>query len=430
MIGMCCAYRQEPGMMMPPEHMHKQFKCDRKAGWGASIIVHERFANRVTFNTTGTNWVVIGLDFSDLGWRDVGVVSAHLSPRKNKKELDDSEYYGTIVDYADAVKRLKKQMPTARVIECIDANVELPHLDDMTHTLTGELCNRHGINSRAIDFLEHLHENKLRAIHTWPCEEHATRDNAWTWLGARGEQRLIDYICYEEALPYRVCYKEDVNTDHRAIHTAIPLAQEADLIQHMTFTREKKEKNKSHKHWAPSTEAAAAKFRDNVDLVSGRSATLKTLQEELVSLIQGTPSRTKGNSRPVRPEKTAEQTAADKMVEGARTPLGSVYAARRVMKLKRAANNQFQQIVRDWEALYGQRKDKQTQNIQTPGITTTSSAPMHRRRPASVSAVTVRTSSTADDGTRKTTSFGSRRQWNTSQTPQNTRANSTFPSAR
>ena len=126
-------------------------------------------------------------------------------------------------------------------------------------------------------------------------------------------------------MPYRVCYKEDVNTDHRAIHTAIPLAQEADLIQHMTFTREKKKKRtKSHKHWAPSTEAATAKFRDNVDLVSGRSATLKTLQEELVSLIQGTPSHTKGNSRPIRPEKTAEQTAADKMVEEAKTPLGSV----------------------------------------------------------------------------------------------------------
>ena len=236
---------QEPGMMMPPEHMHKQFKCDRKAGWGASIIVHERFVNRVTFNATGTNWVVVGLDFSDRGWRDVGVVSAHLPPRKLKKELDDSEYYGTIVDYADAVKRLQKQMPTARVMECIDANVELPHLDDMTHTLTGELCNRHGINSRAIELLEHLHENNFRAINTWPCESHATRDEAWTCLGARGEQRLIDYICFEETLPYRVCHKEDVNTDHRAIHTAIPLAQEADLIQHVTFIKEKKRRRKT-----------------------------------------------------------------------------------------------------------------------------------------------------------------------------------------
>ena len=45
---------QEPGLMMPPENMHKQFKCDRKGGWGASVVVHERFANRVTFNTTGT----------------------------------------------------------------------------------------------------------------------------------------------------------------------------------------------------------------------------------------------------------------------------------------------------------------------------------------------------------------------------------------
>ena len=86
----------------------------------------------------------------------------------------------------------------------------------------------------------------------------------------------------------------------------------------------------------------------------------------MVSLIQGTPSRAKGNSRPTRPTKTAEQTAADKMVEEASTPLGSVCAARRVMKLKRAADNQFQKIVRDWEALYGQRKDKLAQKVQRP----------------------------------------------------------------
>jgi hypothetical protein len=55
--------------MTLPEKPHQQYKCNRKGGWGASIIVHERFANRVTFNTHGTNWVVIGFDFSDLGWK-------------------------------------------------------------------------------------------------------------------------------------------------------------------------------------------------------------------------------------------------------------------------------------------------------------------------------------------------------------------------
>ena len=54
------------------------------------------------------------------------------------------------------------------------------------------------------------------------------------------------------------------------------------------------------------------------------------------------------------------------MVDEAVTPLGSLYAARGVMKLKRAADNQFQKIVRDWEALHGQRKDKQIQKVQTP----------------------------------------------------------------
>ena len=73
---------QEPGLTIPPDNLHKQFKCNRKGGWGASIIVHERFADRVSSNTCGTNWVVIGFDFSDLGWRDIGFVSAHLPPTK------------------------------------------------------------------------------------------------------------------------------------------------------------------------------------------------------------------------------------------------------------------------------------------------------------------------------------------------------------
>jgi hypothetical protein len=63
---------------------HGQYKCNSGGGCCASIIVHKRFANRVTFNTCGTNWVVIGLDFSELGWKDIGFVSAHLPPEKQK----------------------------------------------------------------------------------------------------------------------------------------------------------------------------------------------------------------------------------------------------------------------------------------------------------------------------------------------------------
>jgi hypothetical protein len=76
---------QEPGMMATMDCAHDQYKCSRRGGWGASIIVHERFASRVTFSTAGTNWVVIGIDFSDLGWRGIGFVSAHLPPKKNKQ---------------------------------------------------------------------------------------------------------------------------------------------------------------------------------------------------------------------------------------------------------------------------------------------------------------------------------------------------------
>ena len=73
-----------------------------------------------------------------------------------------------------------------------------------------------------------------------------------------------------------------------------------------------------------------------------------------------------GNSRPKRPAKSAELEQAEQMVNDAITPLGSVTAARRVMRLKRGEDNHFRKITADWESLYGQRKDKQTQKVQVP----------------------------------------------------------------
>ena len=86
----------------------------------------------------------------------------------------------------------------------------------------------------------------------------------------------------------------------------------------------------------------------------------------MASLVQGTSAGTKGNSKPKRPPKTAALEKAEKMVEDATTPYGSVVAARRVMKLKRASENHFRKITADWEALFGQLKDKQTQKVQKP----------------------------------------------------------------
>ena len=99
---------QEPGQMAPPADIHKQFKCNRRGGWGASIIVHERFANRVTFNTCGTSWVVLGLDFSDLGWRSLGFVSAQLPPTKQNNVVDDVDYTCTIGEIDAAILQLLK----------------------------------------------------------------------------------------------------------------------------------------------------------------------------------------------------------------------------------------------------------------------------------------------------------------------------------
>ena len=231
--------------MAPPANIHKQYKCNRKGGWGASVIVHERFANRVTFNTCGTNWVVVGFDFSELGWRDMGFVSAHLPPTKKNNVVDDADYTGTLAEIDAAILQLKKQMPSVRLFEGIDANVELPNLDDGVHTLTGELCTNHGTTSRALDFLEHMHKHGLRACNTWPTEAHKDHGSSWTCMGTRKELRLIDYICFGDALPYQVCYKEDVNTDHRAIHTSIPLAHEGAAHDHVNcFSRKVRGKNR------------------------------------------------------------------------------------------------------------------------------------------------------------------------------------------
>ena len=120
------------------------------------------------------------------------------------------------------------------------------------------------------------------------------------------------------------------------------------------------------KHWAPSSEAVAETFRRSIDALSRKSQNLESFHRGLASLVQGTSAKTMGNSRPKRPAKSAELEQAEQMVNDAITPLGSVTAARRVMRLKRGEDNHFRKITADWESLYGQRKDKQTQKVQVP----------------------------------------------------------------
>ena len=158
--------------------------------------------------------------------------------------MDDFDYTNTIGEIDAAIRQLKIKMPGVRLFEGIDANVELPNLDDAVFTLTGELCTNHGTTSRALDFLEHMHSHGLRACNTWPTETHRDHGSSWTCMGTRKELRLIDYICFETALPYQVCYKEDVNTDHRAIHTSIPLASAGAAIDHVKCFSKNKKKEK------------------------------------------------------------------------------------------------------------------------------------------------------------------------------------------
>ena len=86
--------------------------------------------------------------------------------------VDDVDYTNTIGEIDAAILQLKIKMPGVRLFEGIDANVELPHLEDAVFTLTGELCTNHGTTSRALDFIEHLHSHGLRACNTWPTETH------------------------------------------------------------------------------------------------------------------------------------------------------------------------------------------------------------------------------------------------------------------
>jgi hypothetical protein len=93
-------------------------------------------------------------------------------------------------------------------------------------------------------------------------------------LGTRNELRLIDHICFAEDLPFRVCYKQAVNTDHRSIHTSIPLAVPGAALQHLTVRSKKKKRKKSKKFWKPITDATAAAFCRRLEDLSTTSMTL------------------------------------------------------------------------------------------------------------------------------------------------------------
>ena len=100
------------------------------------------------------------------------------------------------------------------------------------------------------------------------------------------------------------------------------------MNKHVTLTSMKKRtRKKSRKHWSPSSDAATETFRKSLGALSGKSPTLESFHSGLASLVQGTSARTKGNSKPKRPPKTEALKEAEKMVDDARTPIGSVLAA-------------------------------------------------------------------------------------------------------
>jgi hypothetical protein len=242
----------------------------------------------------------------------------------------------------------------------------LTNLDDAVFNLTGSLCNSHGTTSRSLDFLEHMHKHGLRACNTFPTERHSEHDKSWTCLGTRKQLRLIDYICFNEDLLFKVCHKEDINTDHRAIHTAIPFAPADALCKHMTIKATRKRRKKSKKCWKPVTDLTAEAFNRKLEYLSESSPSLESFHSRLTSLVQDTLASTRGDSRPKRPAKSEALVQAEKLVEDAVDPLGSVLAARRMMKLRRADEDNFRKIIADWEALLGQRTDKKAHQDAKP----------------------------------------------------------------
>jgi hypothetical protein len=209
-----------------------------------------------------------------------------------------------------------------------------------------------------LDFLEHLHKHHLRACNTFPNETHHDDDSSWTCLGIRKELRLIDYSCFAEGLSFQIDYKQDVNTDHRSMHTSIPLAVHGAATQEMIVRYKKHTRRQSNKFWRPTSDVTAASFSRKLKDLLINSITLSLWHEGLTSLVRDTPAETRSNTRPKKTEKPQNLRDVKQIRDEAVTPLGQTLAGKAVMKLERKYRDNCRKQTADWESLFGQRIDK------------------------------------------------------------------------
>jgi hypothetical protein len=196
---------QEQGFLKPCT-THHYVKSTRH--WGAAIIIHEFLADRVTFSKFGCDWALVILNFSDLDMDSLIVVSTHLPPRPNGLIGPDPHYQETLAEVDVAIRSARAFDKRAQLVECHDANVDLPSISDHTHNLTGPLCDS-VVSDRAVDFLEHLDKHGLLALNTFPNDKHMDAANCWTFLNTRGKCRLIDFVCFSRPLTFSIDYSAE-----------------------------------------------------------------------------------------------------------------------------------------------------------------------------------------------------------------------------
>jgi hypothetical protein len=336
---------QEPGKnSLASARPHVLVKGHRE--WGSAVLVNSVIAHCITHQHLANDWVAVTmkLDANEHA-KPLCVISAHLPPSGDQGAFD--ECLGEIQNFLEGHR---KEHGDFTLVLGIDANVELPVLDDVVHCVSGPLATG-TVNERSMAMLEFMCAQKVVAVNTFPQGVHTDLEHSWTFEGTRKQRRLIDYVCCRDLTHFSVDFEADCNTDHNAIAFDIPLLPHSQVK--IPFA--KKTWKKSFKGWKPCDFQQRVCFAAKIEESTARCQTISDFQTSVLGAVKTTRGTNQAQRNALRLPVPPELTDARAAVAHACSTASRRTAARALMRANRKFHDMQESHKLDRDACFGMR---------------------------------------------------------------------------
>ena len=273
-------------------------------------------------------------------------MSAHLPPDK-----DQHIFERCVAELSRCLTDIKKALGKTKIIMGVDADCEIPVLDDLGLRIAGELATG-TVNERSMVFPELSSTHRLLAANTFPFGAHVDAQNSWTFTGTRGQHRLIDYICCDGTCPYTVNYTTCNNTDHNAIAFDVPLGE---ICRGELPFAYRKSRRLNYKGWRPLDFQHGVRFGAMIEVTTQGCKDLAQFQTCVMQAARTTRGSNTYQRTTIRIPKPASLIDARVVLSSSTCAASKRDASRRVMRELRKYNDSCDALRRDRDSCWGAR---------------------------------------------------------------------------